>query len=870
MRNRRPLSVLIMALCFVLNITAQSNLTPKFELAKNDLSITRPAQPNQYMDKIGQKAALLGFESGSFEMWIWPWKVLRNFEIQFFVGTTTQPIFAKDILRDISVTPEATIITYVYESFTVKEIIFVPHNKPAAVILLDVNTTTPLTIVPGFMPVMQPQWPAGIGGQYSYWDDGVKAYVISESQQRGLFLCGSPVAQQMAAPPAHMFADNPIQFKLDIKPGDAQNSYIPIVIAGSPIKTKYDSVKTLFHDLVNNVEKYYRANFNYYKSLRENTVEIITPNQKLNQAYEYGKVALNNLVVDNAALGKGLVAGYGLSGGGGRPGFGWFFGGDAFINTLAMNTYGDYSTVKDALQFTQKWQRQENFPIRKKNPTDKVADIGKISHELSQSDGLIDWWNDYHYGYNHADTTPWYLVAMGDYLRKSGDIEFVKQSWKSIVQAYNWCKSKDSNGDGLMDLRGAGLGVLEFGTLVKIFNDNYTQSLWTQAIKEVKLMAEYCNDKEIETDAAKSFTKAQQALEKIYWIEDLSFYSFGAAEDGKQVRDKNIYSATPILFGLYDEKQSESTIKQFNESDMITDWGVRNLSSKSSMYEPTNYNYGTIWPFTSFFIGAAQFATHFNLQGYETVKSTAQHSFDYGLGILPEVFSGDINTKLGEAYHNQGFSVSGYVFPMVRGLIGLDVDALNNKITFAPKLPADWGFLHVNNVKLKSAVVNFDVKLEKEYMELLVKKIGGENIQIEFSPELPLGTKVLFAKVNNVAVNPSLISHSQSEQLKITLDLAAEAKVYVEYKPTVSIFMLDQPSSIGSTNEGIKILSQELGENKLTIFCEVKPDKDYELGVKNGELIKSVNGAVYKNKKLFIKNIGDEKNFVKHKIEITF
>ena len=83
-----------------------------------------------------------------------------------------------------------------------------------------------------------------------------------------------------------------------------------------------------------------------------------------------------------------------------------------------------------------------------------------MAHELSQSDGLCDWWNDYHYGYNHADTSPWYIVAMGDYVRTSGDTAFLRQSWKSVEQAYEWCLSKDSDGDGLMDLKGAGLGAL--------------------------------------------------------------------------------------------------------------------------------------------------------------------------------------------------------------------------------------------------------------------------------------------------------------------------------------------------------------------------------------------------------------------------
>lgn len=859
---------LLLAILFA-NLSAQTGLINKFQIKQNDLTITRPAQQNQYMDKIGQKAALLGFESGSFEMWIWPWKVLRNFEIQFFVGTTTQPILAKDILRDITVTPEATTLTFVYESFTVKEIIFIPHDKPGAIILLDVNTTTPLTIVPGFMPVMQPQWPAGIGGQYSYWDDGMNAYVISESQQRGLFLCGSPPAQQMAAPPAHMFADNPIQFKIDIKPGDAKNNFIPIVIAGSPVKTKYDSVKTLYKNLSGNIEILYKKNCEYYENLRNKTVEVITPDKKLNLAYEFGKAALNNLLVDNPTLGKGLVAGYGLSGGGGRPGFAWFFGGDAFINSLAMNSYGDYSAVKSALEFTQKWQRQEDFPIRKKNPTDKNIDIGKMAHELSQSDGIVDWWNDYHFGYNHADTSPWYLVAIGDYFRKTGDIEFIKKSWKSILLAYNWCKSKDSNGDGLMDLKGAGLGVLEFGSLVKIFNDNYTQSLWTQGIKEVNLMAKYIDDKEIENETEKLFPKAQKALEKIFWIDDLEFYSFGAAEDGKQVRDKNIYSSASILFGLMNAEHSVSTIKQFNESDMVTDWGVRNLSNKSFMYEPTNYNYGTIWPFTSYFIGAAQFYTHFNLQGYETVSRTAQHAFDYGLGIVPEVFSGDINTKLGEAYHDQGFSVSGYIFPLVHGLVGLDVEALNNKIIFAPKLPADWKFLKVNNVKTGKAIANLELKIENDRMELLFEKNDNKEIELEFSPDVALGTEITSVILNGKPIKYELIKHEQAFQVKTNFKIKEKGELTIVYKPTLKIYSLSQYVPIGATNEGLKIISQKLTGNKLIITCEGKMKRNYELGIINGELANSIIGAELKGEKLIVNILGSGDDFVKHEIVMS-
>ncbi len=858
-------SILLVITMISLHLFAQ---TKKFDLKQNNLILTRTAQPHQYMDKIGSKAALMGFENGSFEMWIWPWKILRNFDLQFFVGTTTQPIQSKDIVRDISVTPEATIITFVYESFTVKEIIFIPNDKPGAIILLDVYTTTPLTIVPGFMPVMQPQWPGGIGGQFSYWDEDVKAYVISEAKWRGIFLCGSPLAEQMAAPPAHMFADNPIQFKFTIEPNKANENFYPIIIAGSPVNTKYDSVKALYKDLTTNIEKYYAKTYDHYKNLHESTIQIITPDKKINLAYEFGKAALSNLMIENPTLGRGLVAGYGLSGGGGRPGFAWYFGGDAFINSLAINSYGDYQTVKDALIFTQKWQRQENFPIRKKSKDEKPTEIGKMAHELSQSDGLIDWWNDYHYGYNHADTTPWYLVAMGDYFRKTGDLEFIKKSWESIVQAYSWCLNKDSNGDGLMDLKGAGLGVLEFGALVKINNDMYTQGLWTQGIKEVNLMAKYVGDKEIEKETSLLLPKAIVALERIFWMEDLGYYSFGASDDGKQVRDKNIFPTSIMIFDILDKSRSASSVKNYNESDLITDWGVRNLSNKSSLYEPTNYNYGTVWGFNSFFANAAQYKYHFNLTAFSLLRNTLQHTFDYGLGIFPEVFSGDINTKLGEAYHNQGFCTSGYIFPMMNGLLGLNVNALENKITFAPKLPMQWEWLDVKNVKIGKAALNMTNKLKNGEWQLLIEKTGKGEINFEFMPDLFAGSEIISVTVDNNIINFNTINHEQAVQLVSSFQVTGKHELVIKYKPTIEIYLIEETTPIGATNEGLKIISQKFADKKLFIDVEIKPGKEYKLGIINEDLVKTIFGAKERDGKLYFSTAGTENQFVKHQIII--
>ncbi len=839
----------------------KENYVDKFELHKSDIALERNALPYQYFDKIGTKAALMGFESGGFEMWIWPWKVLRDFDLEFFLGTSTRPILSKDIVRTINVTPEATTLTFVYETFVVKEIIFVPHNESAAVILLDVNTSAPLTIVPQFFPVMQPQWPAGVGGQYSYWDSESKAFVISEAKQRGLFLCGSPAAEEMSAPPAHMFADNPLQFKFTIKPGETAGKYIPIVIAGGN-RVKMDTVRDLYTKINKNIRGYYEGNVKYYNDLLSSTVTVSTPNAELNLALEWGKIALNNLTVDNPVLGKGLVAGYGLSGGGTRPGFAWYFGGDAYINSFALTALGDYKTVRDALEFTQKWQRQEDFPIRKKSSDEKNNDIGKMAHELSQSEGLIDWWNDYHFGYNHADTSPWYIIALGDYFRATGDTAFVKKSWESVKLAYNWCKTKDSNNDGLMDLKGAGLGVLEFGKLVKIHNDMYTQAIWTQALKEMIEIAAIFGDNETQNDAQVLYAKASENLEKIYWMEEEGYYSYGAGEDGTQVKVKSPYSTIAQMFELLDKKRSVSSMKKMIEPDLVTDWGVRSLSNTSELYEPLNYNYGAVWPFTSMFFAAAQYNYNFNLAGYANILSVYPHIFKYGLGVMPEVFSGNINTKLGEAYHDQGFSVTGFVYPIIRGMLGLKTNIPEGKIVFSPKLPADWDSISVSNIPYGGGFINFSLVKSSKGIRLHARNNSFKLVSVEFAPSVGFGTKLDSAIYNNSPVDFALVKEEQSWLARGEFDLRgdSESELILYYDPVPEAYLIPDNNEIGSVSSSIRITAQEYSDKKLTLTLEGKPGALCRIGITCADKITEISGAELINNILIAKFDNDSKS----------
>ena len=68
---------------------------------------------------------------------------------------------AHELPGTIDVRPEATILTWSHAAFTVRAIAFAPIDEAAIVILLDIDTALPLTVLGSFRPALRPMWPAG-------------------------------------------------------------------------------------------------------------------------------------------------------------------------------------------------------------------------------------------------------------------------------------------------------------------------------------------------------------------------------------------------------------------------------------------------------------------------------------------------------------------------------------------------------------------------------------------------------------------------------------------------------------------------------------------------------------------------------------
>jgi len=801
---------------------------PAFKIVPGDLVLRRHAQPTAPLDKVGRRFAVIGFEGGGFEAWAYPLKLFRDLRFSFLLGTSTVPIEGRDVVRFVSAEPAATTLTFTYQSFTVKAHIVAPVEDPGAVILLDVDSTEPLTIVCSFLPVLQPMWPAGLGGQYAYWDEALKAYLISEPTRKNHGYLGSPAAKGISYTPAHMLSDVANQFKIEIAdPKTVAGRFIPIVMAGG--KGGREDVRKAYQALAADPASRYRRAAEYFAELRRTTMTIRTPDPELDLAFAWAKVALDGLIVDNPDLGRGLVAGLGPSGIGGRPGFGWFFGTDAYLNSLSFNGFGNFAASRDGLAFTRKWQRKD----------------GKMAHELSQAAGYLRWWEDYPYGYIHGDTSPYYIIAVEDYVRRTGDLAFLRESWPSVLKAYEWSAATDGDGDGLMDNGKAGLGALEFGALTGIQTDIYVGAVWVKANQALRTLAVAMGDKAVAKKAETSAARAGAAWREKFWDAENGQYSYAFNKDGRHVPELTPWSAVGLAWGLGEFERGVETLARMNRSDLTTDWGVRMLSETSPLFEPLNYNYGACWPFLSGWVAAALFELDFLPQAQHVLMANARHTFDNALGTVMELFSGHQNAWPQEGVPHQGFSSTGVVLPLVRGLLGLDGDALGQTAVFRPGFPAAWSAVSVSNWRIGEGKLFLYYMRDRTKVTLRVTSEEAKGFRFVFAPALGLGATISAARLNGRPIDFDLDARpaAQAVRPRSEFALTGDDTVEIEFVAGPEIVVPETPSATGDRSRGLRLLRSALVKDRLVLSFDVEYGTTHLLEVLNSERIEKVDFA---------------------------
>src|SRR5215472_16405664 len=612
------------------------------ELPHSSLEWREPAQPQKYFAATGRRTGAFGRQTGQFEAWVYPIKVLHGFRLEFQQEGMIEAVRGETLLREVIARPEGTTLVYAHPLFTVRQTIWAPLDSPALVQFLEVDSAKPLIVTGSFLPDLKPMWPASLGGQHSSWNAQDNALELTDATEIATSVIGSPAVDAATQFMDHQLIGGEMRLRLRINPG-ANASPTVIVIANAMGRNSAEQVRAEYRDVVAHAIALFGERVAAEQQYLDRTKHLQSADAELNRDFEWAKVAIHSGWVcrpkNHAEIAQlsgvpdvqgpvcGLIAGYGPAGDGERPGFAWWFGGDALMSSWAMEDFGDLPGAADALRFLKARQRSD----------------GKMMHEMSQSVDLVDWFGKYNFGYYHAYTTPMYLYSLARYVERSGDRKFLEEFWPSAKLAYGYCLSTLDPADGLMDNTKAGLAAVEVGVLRgRVVEDVYLEGFWLAGIEAMADLAGRMNDAQLALDAKARLKKAVTSLEGQWWNPEQSYFAFGLTADGKRAdMVGNWPSVLLALSGSMDKQKAVDELKHLVSPDLSTDWGTRWLSDTSQFYDPVSYNNGTVWPFMQTFVALAQFRYGDPLNGCRTLKNTALLTGLQSPGALPEHMNGD-------------------------------------------------------------------------------------------------------------------------------------------------------------------------------------------------------------------------------------
>ncbi|QXD16598.1 amylo-alpha-1,6-glucosidase [Rhodocaloribacter litoris] len=836
------LFVLLLAVPAAPQARAQAGLVPRFALPESGLRLERPVQNGAFFDVLGRRAAVFGYENRPFEVWAYPLKLVSDVELFFQIADYPGSFAGTETVTHIDVRPEATILTYTHAAFTVRQILFAPVDEMGVVMLLDVDTVRPLTVTVSFRPDLRLMWPAGLMTGNIFWDEAGGYYGIVEETGRFAGVLGAPVGRDVSIMPYQEEPrDVPNRLVFEVTPEMGRDYLIPVVVAGSV--EGIEAARATYERLRDHVPERYAETVRYYRDLLDRTVQIDTPDDRLDEAFAWAKIGTDKGLATNPYLGTGFVAGFRTAGNSERPGFAWFFGRDALWTTFALLAYGDVEAARTALDFLKQFQR----------------DDGKIPHEISQSAALLDWFEDYSYPWNSADATPLFIIAHADHFRATGDVDYLRANWEALKKAYAFTAATDTDGNGLVENTRFGHGWVEGGELYPAHEEIYMQGLWIEAARSLAELAEALGETDIAAEARAAAERTRRATEEHYWLEEAGHYAFATRTPGATTPERaeamydedTVLPAVPMWWGVLDAERAQASIDHLGAGALATDWGTRILAATSDLYDPLSYHNGSVWPLFTGWASMAAYRYDRPHVGHQALMATALLTYQDALGYVTELLSGDFNTAFGRSSHHQVWSEAMVITPAVRGLFGVEARDAGRTLRLAPQVPADWDGFTLTGVRAGDGVYTVTMRRTAGETRLVVERTAGTGAAtLELAPAFPMDVTFAEVRVNDGPANYEAVygpGDVQRARVRVTSPPARVEVVYT-HTPGTDVYVHRPIPAEGARNEGLRILRSramkpEGAPGRLELVVEGRGGRTYTLHARTPHRIGPVEGV---------------------------
>jgi hypothetical protein len=151
------------------------------------------------------------------------------------------------------------------------------------------------------------------------------------------------------------------------------------------------------------------------------------------------------------------------------------------------------------------------------------------------------------------------------------------------------------------------------------------------------------------------------------------------------------------------------------------------------------------------------------------------------------------------------------VSPLLRGMMGLSVDALNSTVRFAPHVPADWNDFSIGNLAVGSASLSLTYHRSSDEITLQIQRKGSGKAKLVFQPAFSLRAQVVEAQINGRRAEVRAVeSNTVDQHVSIELPISTDSTtVRLLYRHDFGIAYPYVAPQIGAVSSDIKFVSQQ-------------------------------------------------------------
>lgn len=708
------------------------------------LGLDGAADADEPFTLAGRRAFVAGGEArGIDELWAHPVRVLSGLRV------------ARALARQVTVTPAGIERRLKVAGAPVRERIFVPRDVAGAVVewtaerdaRLDISWRTDLRL-------MWP-YPAGALGPLR-WRAADRGVLVAsgDDDDRVMFAFSDPPRSLRVTDASGDAAALDVAAGVDLAAGES------VRLAAVGASDAADLARALRR--LHRPDALVQARRAESTLLHDDRLEIEAPDPLAAMALGWAKERLASYVVDTPGVGRSLVAGYWGSRPDwfhdGRPGYAWFFGRDAVWTALAGLAVGDVDAARDVIRFL--GARQDLS--------------GKVLHECTTS-GVAH--------YDSADATPLYLLLVARYLAWTGDRSFVRGEWDRVLAAYAFCRSTDTDGDGLIENTRVGHGWIEFGRLGGGTITGYNTAIWTAALREIAEAAESLGEHGFADELHRQNETAREAFECTLYDEEAGEYALNARRVEGRGWERNptrtVMQSVPLLLGVADPGRARSWLDAISTDDFTAGWGVRMLPLSDPAYEPTSYHGGAVWPLFTGWASWAEYVAGRAEAGFRHWWMNVEQALWRERGAWDEVLHGTERRGRGVC-PDQAWSTAMVVAPLVYGLLGVQPDACVHRLRLRPQIPAAWDRLAVRRLRVGDAHLSLAYHRQggRHTFELSQTR-GAVPLNVVFEPALTGGHPVA-VRVDDTVADLDVRPFGERVLVPVQLVLDGRRRVVIE------------------------------------------------------------------------------------------